>query len=130
MREKLNRFMMGRYGNDQMNRTLLILGLIFFVFSMFGNGVFYILGLACLLYVYFRFLSKNIYKRSAENSKYLQYEYRIMKFFSALKQNLQQRKTHHIYRCPSCKQKIRIPRGKGRIEISCPKCRQQFVRKS
>lgn len=130
MREKLNRFMMGRYGNDQMNRTLLILGLIFFVFSMFGNGVFYILGLACLLYVYFRFLSKNIYKRSAENSKYLQYEYRVMKFFSALKQNLQQRKTHHIYRCPSCKQKIRIPRGKGRIEISCPKCRQQFVRKS
>lgn len=122
--------MMGRYGNDQMNRTLLILGLIFFVFSMFGNGVFYILGLACLLYVYFRFLSKNIYKRSAENSKYLQYEYRVMKFFSALKQNLQQRKTHHIYRCPSCKQKIRIPRGKGRIEISCPKCRQQFIRKS
>lgn len=130
MREKLNRFMAGRYGNDQMNRTLLILGLIFFVFSMFGNGVFYLLGLACLLYVYFRFLSKNIYKRSAENSKYLQYEYKVMRFFSALKKDLQQRRTHHIYRCPSCKQKIRIPRGKGRVEISCPKCRQQFVRKS
>ena len=130
MRERLNRFMAGRYGNDQLNRTILILGLIFFVFSAFGMGVFYILGLACLLYVYFRFLSKNIYKRSEENSKYLQYEYKVKKFFSALKQDLQQRRTHHIYRCPSCRQKIRIPRGKGKIEICCPKCRQKFIKNS
>lgn len=130
MRERLNRFMAGRYGNDQLNRTILILGLIFFVFSAFGSGVFYVLGLACLLYVYFRFLSKNIYKRSEENSKYLQYEYKVRKCFSVLKQDLQQRRTHHIYRCPSCRQKIRIPRGKGKIEICCPKCRNKFIKNS
>lgn len=130
MRDKLNRFMAGRYGNDQMNRTILILGLIFFVFSAFGSGLFYLLGLACLLYVYFRFLSKNIYRRSAENSRYLQYEYKVRKFFSDIRRNLQQGRTHHIYRCPSCKQKIRIPRGKGKIEIRCPKCEHKFIKKS
>lgn len=130
MREKLYRFMMGRYGNDQFNRFLMILALVFFVISLFGIRGFNLLGLLCIIYAYFRMLSRNTYKRSLENSKYLQYEYNVKRWFSGIKWNLQQRKTHHIYRCPSCKQKIRIPRGKGRIEIRCPKCGQTFIKKS
>lgn len=130
MKEKLYRFMMGRYGNDQLNRFLMILVLVFFVCSVFGSGFFYLLGLACLIYVYFRMMSKNTYKRSLENNRYLQYEFKVKQFFSTWKRDMQQRKTHHIYRCPSCRQKIRIPRGKGRIEIRCPKCSQTFIKKS
>lgn len=130
MREKLNRFMAGRYGNDQLNRTLLILGLFCFVLSVFHLAVFYFLGLACLICVYCRFLSRNIYKRSEENNRYLQYEYKARRFLRGVKHDWQQRKTHHIYRCPSCRQKIRIPRGKGRVEVRCPKCGQTFIRNS
>lgn len=130
MKEKLYRFMMGRYGNDSFNRFLLALSLVFFVISVFGAGGFYLGGLACLVFAYFRMLSRNTYKRSLENNRYMKYEYQVKRYFSNLWKNLKQSKTHHIYRCPSCRQKIRIPRGKGRIEIRCPKCGQTFIKKS
>ncbi|MDD6491225.1 MAG: hypothetical protein PUG54_03230 [Firmicutes bacterium] len=130
MKEKLYRFMQGRYGNDQLNRFLMVLVLVCFVFSLFGLKMLYVLGIALLVYAYFRMFSKNIYKRSQENSVYLKYEYKVRQWFATLKRDMNQRKTHHIYRCPSCRQKIRIPKGKGKIEIRCPKCGQTFIKKS
>lgn len=130
MKEKLYRFMQGRYGSDQLNRFLMILVIICFVLSLFGVSIFYVLGIALFVYAYFRMLSKNIYKRRAENSVYLRYEYKVRQKAAAFKRNMIQRKTHHIYKCPSCRQKIRIPRGKGKIEIRCPKCGQTFIKKS
>lgn len=130
MREKFYRFMQGRYGSDQLNRSLMILVIVCFVLSLFGGKVFYALGAGILVYSYFRMFSKNIYKRRAENSVYLRYEYKVRQRFVTWKREMQQRKTHHIYRCPSCRQKIRIPRGKGKVEIKCPKCAQTFIKKS
>ena len=130
MREKIYRFMQGRYGNDQFNRFLMILALVLCVLSLFRVPFAYLLGIACLAYAYFRMLSRNIYKRRAENSVYMKYEYRIKQKLATWKRDMKQRKTHHIYKCPSCKQKIRIPRGKGKIEIRCPKCNQTFIRRS
>ncbi len=130
MREKMYRFMMGRYGSDRFNSFLIILAFVFFVISLFGMRGFYLIGLLLLFYAYFRMLSRNTYKRSLENNKYLQYEYKVKRFFSGLKWKMKQSRTHHIYKCPSCRQKIRIPRGKGKIEIRCPKCGQTFIKKS
>lgn len=130
MREKLYRFMQGRYGSDQLNRFLMILVIICFVLSLFGARLFYLIGIALLIYAYFRMFSKNRYKRSAENSAYLRLEYKFRQKAAVLKRDMNQRKTHHIYKCPSCRQKIRIPRGKGKIEIRCPKCGQTFIKKS
>lgn len=123
MKEKLYRFMQGRYGADQLNRFIMILSLLVLVISLFGPRILYVLGIALLILAYYRMLSKNIYRRRAENSVYLKYTYKIKNAFI-------QNKTYHIYKCPSCKQKIRIPRGKGRIEIRCPKCSQTFIKKS
>ena len=109
--------MMGRYGNDSLNRFLMILAMVFFVLSLFRIPYVYMLGLICLIYAYFRMLSRNTYKRRMENNWYMQKSYKIRQWFATLKTDMQTRKTHHIYRCPSCRQKIRIPRGKGRIEI-------------
>lgn len=130
MREKLYRFMQGRYGADQLNRFLMILVIVCLVFSLFGFRIFYVFGIALLIYSYFRIFSKNLYKRREENAAFLRLEYGFKQRFASWKRTMQQRKTHHIYRCPSCKQKIRVPRGKGRIEIRCPKCNQTFIKKS
>lgn len=130
MREKFSRFMIGRYGNDRLNQVIMIVAMIALVISFFGPKIFYLFSLLCLVVVYFRMFSRNIYKRSMENNKYLQWEYKVKQFFAKKKREMQQTKTHHIYRCPSCKQKIRVPRGKGRIEIRCPKCGQTFIKKS
>lgn len=130
MKERLYKFMYGRYGNDSLNRFLLVLTIVFWVLSLFTTNYFYIIGVLLLVLMYFRMLSKNIYKRADENKVYLKYEYKVKGFFGRIKRDMKQRRTHHIYKCPSCKQKIRIPRGKGKIEVTCPKCSNTFVKKS
>ena len=135
MKEKLIRFMQGRYGVDSFSKFLLVVALVmvlsssFFGEKQFGT-VLYTLGLVVFVYSYFRIFSRNISKRYAENQQFLVKTSKIRSFFAQQKNLMQQRKTHHIYSCPSCKQTIRIPRGKGKIEIRCPKCQTTFVKRS
>ncbi len=131
MKEKLIRFMYGRYGVDSFGKFLTGFGFAALIFTLFLPWrLFYLLAWAAIIYAYFRMFSKNIYKRSAENQAFLKYTARIRGFFWKQKNLMAQRKTHHIYKCPSCKQKIRVPKGKGKIEIRCPKCQTTFIRRS
>lgn len=130
MREKLQRFMWGRYGNDRLNQFLLIVAFILLILSMFFRGPLYFLSVALLVYNYFRMFSRNIERRSAENRWFLQKEMKLKGLLARKKWEMGQRKQYHIYKCPNCKQKIRVPRGRGRIAISCRKCGTEFIRKS
>lgn len=135
MKEKLIRFMQGRYGIDQLSKFLLITGLAVVLLSaLFGETavsmLLYIFGWGVVIYCYFRIFSRNVQKRYAENQAYLMKTYKIRNWFQNQKNIWQQRKVYHIYTCPSCKQKIRIPKGKGKIEVRCPKCGTTFIKKS
>lgn len=131
MREKFARFMAGRYGMDSLGRFTMVLALIFiFLNYVTANRLVPLLAWACIILTYFRMFSRNVYKRSSENQQFLNRTYNIRCRFYSWKNSLAQRKTHHIYKCPSCRQKIRIPRGKGKIEIRCPKCNTRFIKKS
>ena len=131
MKEKLIRFMYGRYGMDSLGKFTIIAGLITMILAGWSNSI--ILSLvswACIIYSYFRMFSRNIYKRSSENQWYLNRTYKLRTALYKQKNLMHQPKTHHIYKCPTCRQKIRIPRGKGRIEIRCPKCNSTFIKNS
>lgn len=135
MKERFIRFMQGRYGIDQFSKFLLILGLVIVLLSSFLSRnavglVFYLLGWILVVYCYFRMFSRNTSKRYAENQAFLSKTYKIRNFFSKQKNIWKQRRIYHIYTCPNCRQKIRIPRGKGRIEVRCPKCGTTFIKKS
>ena len=131
MREKLTRFMAGRYGLDAFGKCILITAIILSLLaSLFRSEMLNILAWALLFYTYFRIFSRNIYNRYSENQIYLTKTAKIRYWFAKQKSMMKQRKTHHIYKCPTCKQKIRIPRGKGRIEIRCPKCYTTFIKNS
>ncbi len=132
MKERFLQFMYGRYGLDPFSKFLLIAGLVLlFVSGLFEHGeILYLFSLVLLVYSYFRIFSKNHTKRYAENQAYLKYTAGFRKKWMSLKSNFVQRKDYHIYKCPSCGQKIRIPRGKGKIEIRCPKCSTHFIKKS
>ena len=131
MKEKFMRFMYERYGMDSLGRCLIITALVMILLSNFTRSRFLsLLSWALIIFAYYRMFSKNIYKRSAENQKYLNKTYKLRCWFGRQKNMLAQRKTHHIYKCPTCKQKIRVPRGKGKIEIRCPKCSTTFIKKS
>ncbi|HBZ31659.1 MAG TPA: hypothetical protein DEO46_01470 [Lachnospiraceae bacterium] len=123
--------MQGRYGADQMGQMLSAVSMVFLIISLFSrNQGWFLLALIGIVYNYFRMFSKNISKRYAENQKYLTMTAGIRRKLASWKSQLAQRKIYHIYRCPGCKQKIRVPRGRGKIEIRCPKCNTRFVKKS
>ena len=130
MKEKLQRFMWGRYGNDRFNQFLLIVALVCLTLSFFGLRIFYVLALALLIYVYYRMFSKNLSKRSAENQWYLKKEMKVRSWWQQKKKAFAQRKDYRIYKCPKCGQKLRVPRGKGKIAIRCRKCGEEFIRKT
>lgn len=131
MKRKLIQFMQGRYGVDQLGRTLFWIILICLIISFFvRTNVFYALAFILMIYFYFRMFSRNHARRYAENRRFLSLTEGARRSFASWKRTNAQRKTHHIYRCPGCKQKIRVPRGKGRIAVTCPKCRTEFIRNS
>lgn len=131
MRRRMEEFMRGRYGTDQYSRFLLGACMVVLLLNIFMRmpGL-NLLVLMVLGYCYFRMFSRNIAARSQENQKYLYYSERIRRWFQKTKRRIVESKDFHIYKCPSCGQKIRIPRGKGRISIRCPKCRTEFEKKS
>lgn len=138
MKERIRQFMQGRYaayGMDSLTKFLLGAGLIVIFLSSAFHGkaagnVCYILGWLIIIFCYFRLFSKNTTKRYAENQLFLTRTAKIRGFLTQQKNSLNQRRVYHIYKCPNCKQKIRIPRGKGKIEVRCPKCSTTFIKKS
>ncbi len=130
MREKFQRFMWGRYGNDRLNQFLMICAMVFLVLSMIFRGFFYLGAVALMVYAYFRMFSHNTARRAAENQWYLSREMKVKGFFRKKKKEFGQRKEYRIYKCPNCKQKLRVPKGRGRIAISCRKCGNEFIRRS
>lgn len=131
MREKLQRFMMGRYGVDQLNRVYIGLVFVLLVLSMITRwSILYLVALALLIYSYYRMFSKNVSKMYAQNQKFLNIRYKAVAKWNKTKNHMKQRRVYRFYKCPSCKQKVRVPKGKGRICITCPKCRTEFVKKS
>ena len=119
----LRSFMAGRYGTDRLNMVMLCAGLAASVLSVLIpvqplNLIFWILSYALMILAIWRSLSRNTYKRYQENRKFLQ-------FFDRLKD-----REHRYFDCPKCRQMVRVPRGKGKIAITCPKCREKFIRKT
>jgi len=105
MRERLARFMQGRYGIDQFTNFLVFSALIMVVIEMFIKIPFVhlllnILSVAAIMYAYFRILSRNHNKRYAENERYMRYHNGVKFFIARQISHMQQRKTHHIYKCP------------------------------
>ena len=116
-------FMAGRYGTDRLNMVILCAGLVASILSMMirvqpMNLIFWALSYGLMIWAIFRSLSRNTYKRYQENRKFLQFYNRFSD------------RQHRYFDCPKCRQTVRVPRGKGKISITCPKCREKFVKKT
>ena len=122
--------MIGRYGVDQFSRFLMVVTLVLMLLGIFTHPIVYYIGFAGMIYMYFRIFLKKCDKRRAENQWYLRKSYAIRNWFDKKKKMWQLKKTHKIFRCPTCKQKIKVPKGKGKIEIRCTKCDTKFIKRS
>ena len=123
LRVGLGRFMEGRYGNDKLNTRILGLGVVTCLISLFvktpvANLILISVSYGLMIWAIFRSLSRNTYKRYQENRKYLMLMERLKD------------KDHRYFDCPRCRQPVRVPKGKGKIAITCPKCREKFIKKT
>jgi predicted RNA-binding Zn-ribbon protein involved in translation (DUF1610 family) len=120
----LRKFMYGRNGADDLTRVVVIIAVILYVIAAaFGLPVVGVFSLVFLYYALFRMLSRNKEKRMIENQRFINY-------IQAFKLNFEQRKTHRIFVCKRCGKKIRVPKGKGKIEITCPLCGNRMIHRT
>lgn len=126
-KEKLIRFMYGRYGTDQLYYALLILCFVFLLVNAFVRIVLLdIIAWAILILMIYRTFSRNIYKRQSENRKFLKIWNPIKSKFSLLTYRIKEIKTHRYRKCSNCKAVIRLPLRKGKHIVNCPRCHEDF----
>ena len=131
LRERLRRWMAGRYGVDALGRFLggaalaCILPALLLRWALLDG-----LGLGLLAICYFRMLSRNTARRAAENAALFRCKERVLGGVRQKRLEWAQRGLYRYFRCPSCRQKMRVPRGHGRIAVTCPKCKTEFLKKS
>ena len=117
------RFMEGRYGTDKLNSAILTFAFILCIVGLFVpvkliNLLIHAAAYVLMFWSIARSLSRNTYKRYQENRKYLQFIDRVKD------------REHRYFDCPRCRQQVRVPRGKGKLAITCPKCKEKFVKKT
>ncbi|MVB09613.1 hypothetical protein CAFE_02700 [Caprobacter fermentans] len=137
-----NRMMAGRYGSDQLSIGLMAAYLLLiFIANLLRLPLLSYLALALLVWGLYRIFSRNISKRHQENAVFLRFWNRILQWFrtsssrfeswrSKTLYRMNDKKTHRYYRCPKCNNTLRVPKGKGKIVITCPVCHTEFVKKT
>lgn len=124
------RFMHGRYGTDQLNNTMIVAYLVLYVLSIITRlAVFYWIALVFMFVTIFRAMSRQIDRRRAENAQFMRVARPLMSGCKHLRMRLRD-KDHRYFKCPHCKQQMRVPRGKGRITVHCRSCGATFEEKS
>lgn len=134
-RNWLTRVMMGRNGTDALCRFLSVITVVFLLLSLLAGGgilssLFWSLGIVCLFWGLFRSFSRNLERRRAENQAYLRLSGRVRSAGAGTLSRFRQRKDYRFYRCPSCRTWLRVPRNKGRVQITCRQCGERFTRKT
>ncbi len=133
-RQWLTGFMYGRRGVDKLSLFLIAAAFVVSLFEGFLPGLlrslFSVVSLACLLYAVYRILSRDIYRREQENAWYLKKRAAVLRWFRSVRDRWQQRGEYRFYRCPSCRALLRVPRGKGKLLLTCRKCGNRFEKKT
>lgn len=126
-KDKLARFMNGRYGADQLYYALFVFSLVLMIVNNFINSlIISILVWAFLILMVFRLLSRNIYKRRMENEKFLKIWNPVKAKGSLQIRKIREIKSHRFHKCPHCKAMLRLPRKTGKHTVDCPCCHKEF----
>lgn len=126
----LRRMMYGRNGVDPLSLAIVIAGTVVLILSQLVRlPLLSVLYWVCMFLFFYRAFSRNIYKRRAENMRYMTILRHFKDWWKLRLRMVREVRTHKYLQCPRCRQRLRVPRGKGKINISCSKCGEQFQRK-
>ena len=127
LRERLARFMYGRYGADQLSNFVLWTYIVLYLLNLIAQSfIIYLGATALMIWSFFRMFSRNIYARNQENLKFLALKKRFKSFWKLLFDRVKDSPKKVYKKCPSCKAIVRLPRKKGKHSVTCPKCHGHF----
>ena len=126
---KMSEFMVGRYGPDALSKAMSNLAIIVLIASVFIR-VLSPIAVILLILCYFRIFSKNHGARQKELYTYLNAKRRIDSKVAFWKRRFKERKTHSFFKCKKCKTNLRVPKGKGKIEITCKVCGEKIIKRT
>jgi predicted RNA-binding Zn-ribbon protein involved in translation (DUF1610 family) len=130
--------MVGRYGQDHLGVAIMIASLVVYAISIITrlaslvlvSSVLFVISFLMVVVALARMLSRNIPRRRAENDRFIRYWWPVRMRMKNARSDMMQHKTHRFFRCKSCRNRLRVPRGKGKLHITCPKCGERFIKKT
>ena len=134
------KMMAGRYGTDQLSIALLVLYMLLYLLAQItGWYVLALLSFIPFIWCFFRMFSRNVNKRYSENYRFTSWwnpiwakmrgvVYKVKAWFRKTTGRMKDKKTHKYYKCPNCSNTLRVPKGKGKISITCPVCKTEFIK--
>ncbi|MBS6720360.1 MAG: hypothetical protein KH219_03860 [Peptoniphilus harei] len=130
-KDKMRKFMIGRYGQDELGKFILSLALILLIINLFvKTAALSAAALVLIIYSYYRIFSRDISARYAENKKFLTSLDPLKRKFFSSKNKYDNRKVYKYIKCPKCKFEMKVPKNKGKIRVTCKKCGEKFIVKS
>lgn len=128
---KTQSFMQGRYGVDELSNITVIISLVLLALSYaFSFPLLYILSIILAVWAFSRCLSRNITKRYKEKQWYITQKQKLIKKIKFRKELREMKKTHRLYKCRNCKTILRVPKGVGKIKITCSKCKATMIKRA
>ncbi|MDU4045533.1 MAG: hypothetical protein E7H35_01240 [Peptoniphilus harei] len=130
-KEKMRKFMLGRYGQDELGKFILSLSLILLIINLFvKTAALSAAALVLIIYSYYRIFSRDVRARYVENKKFLSTVDPLRRKFFSSKNKYDNRKVYKYIKCPKCKFEMKVPKNKGKIRVTCKKCGEKFIVKS
>ncbi|MDU3010769.1 MAG: hypothetical protein E7B42_07390 [Peptoniphilus harei] len=130
-KDKIRKFMIGRYGQDELGKFILSLALILLIINLFvKTAALSAAALVLIIYSYYRIFSRDVRARYAENKKFLSTVDPLRRKFFSSKNKYDNRKVYKYIKCPKCKFEMKVPKNKGKIRVTCKKCGEKFIVKS
>ena len=121
-------FMLGRYGPDHLSIAMISVSFVFsLLYAILANNVFLIISYAIFGLTLFRMLSRNKLRRRAENDRFIRFWWPVRTKIKNIIKKIKDKRKYKYFKCPSCKCTLRIPKGKGKIRITCPKCWEWLI---
>ena len=130
-KDKMRKFIIGRYGQDELGKFILSLALILLIINLFvKTAALSAAALVLIIYSYYRIFSRDVRARYAENEKFLTSLDPLRRKFFSSKNKYDNRKVYKYIKCPKCKFEMKVPKNKGKIRVTCKKCGEKFIVKS
>ena len=129
--KKAAEWLQGRNGSDELGICVSLVALILVIVNIFLNSfIISVIALVLIVYTFWRSASRNLEARENENGVFCEFLGPVRPWVRNPVEAFSEARAYRHFKCPECGQRVRVPRGKGKVRVRCPKCSTKFDARS